>query len=327
MFLVERRLTMGLNEALLESLRSFSDERSGLRERFITPTIGGKPTVGVLSAPIRPASDFGWIICHSFAMEQVWLQPLEVALARGLAIAGFHALRFHCQGYGDSEGSTSEIGLEAHVRDCLDAIRVLRDETGASNVGLVGARVGGTVAALAADRSDATRIVLWNPVVDGRRYVDALTRAAMVTELSSSSQVRSEADDVDARFAEAGILDVQGFPITRGVMEEFTGFNLLQALTRFRGEALIIQVSRTTRPRPDLEQLRARIETVGGQSSIQVLQDPEAWRLGQQRYYAAADGKRKEDKQEAMSEALVTRTTRWAANREASSRVGLEAGA
>jgi uncharacterized protein len=318
---------MALNEVLLESLRSFTDERSGLRERFITPTIGGKPTVGMHSAPIGPASDLGWIICHSFAMEQVWLQPVEVALARRLARAGFHVLRFHCQGYGDSEGSTSDIGLEAQVRDTLDAVRVLIDETGVSNVGLIGARVGGTVAALAADRSHATRIVLWNPVVDGRRFVDALTRAAMVTELSSSSQVKSEADDVDARFAEAGVLDVQGFPITRAVIEEFTSFDLLEALTRFRGEALILQVSRTTRARPDLEQLRARIEALGGRSSIQVVQDPDAWRLGQQRYYAAADGKRKEDKQEAMSEALVTRTTGWAGNGESSSRVGLEAGA
>jgi uncharacterized protein len=318
---------MALNEVLLESLGSFADERSGLRERFITPTIGGKATVGVLSAPIRPAWDLGWIICHSFAMEQIWLQPVEVALARRLASAGFHVLRFHCQGYGDSEGATSDIGLEAQVRDTLDAVRVLVDETGVSNVGLVGARVGGTVAALAADRSHATHVVLWNPVVDGRRFVEGLTRAAMVTELSSSSQVKSEAHDVDARFAEAGVLDVQGFPISRAVIEEFTGFDLLHALTRFQGEALVMQVSRTTRPRPDLEQLRARIEALGGRSSIQVVQDPEAWRLGQQRYYAAADGKRKEDKQAAMSEALVTRTTEWAGSAESRSGVGLEAGA
>jgi pimeloyl-ACP methyl ester carboxylesterase len=317
---------MALNAALLDSLRSFTDPRTGLRERFIAPTIGGKQTVGVLSAPVGPSSDLGWVICHSFAMEQVWLQPVEVALARRLARSGFQVLRFHCQGYGDSEGSTSDIGLEAQVRDTLDAVRVLIDETGVSSVGLIGARVGGTVAALAADRSRATPLVLWNPVVDGHRYVDSLTRAAMVTELSSSSQVKSEADDVDARFAEAGVLDVQGFPITSAVIDEFTGFDLLSALTAFRGEALILQVSRTARPRADLEQLRARIEALGGQSSIQVLQDPEAWRLGQQRYYAAADGKRKEDKQQAMSEALVTRTSEWATSREPARPVGLEAG-
>jgi pimeloyl-ACP methyl ester carboxylesterase len=316
---------MALNEVLLESLGSYTDERSGIRERFIRPKVGGKSTVGVLSAPNGPASDLGWVICHSFAMEQVWLQPLEVALARRLARAGFHVLRFQCQGYGDSEGSTSEIGLESHVRDSVDAIRVLSDETGVSNVGLIGARIGGTAAVLAADRSQASRIALWEPIVDGRRYVKALTRAAMVTELSSSSQVKSVAGDVDATFTDAGIIDVQGFPITHAVIEEFTAFNLLEAVTCFRGDALIIQVSRTTQPRPDLERLRARIEALEGRSTVQVLQDPEAWRFGQQRYYAATDGRRKEDKQAAMSEGLVTRTTTWALNRERSAGASVEA--
>jgi uncharacterized protein len=305
---------LAINEHVLETHRSFTDERSGIRETFITPRIGGKATVGVLSAPVGSAFGLGWIICHSFAMEQVWLQPLEVALARRLAAAGFHVLRFQCQGYGDSEGPTSEIGLEAHVRDSLDAIPVLIAETGVSTVGLIGARVGGSVAALAADRSAATSIVLLDPIVEGRRYVDGLTRAAMVTELSSSSQVESEADDVDHRFTQTGILDVQGFPITRAVIDEFSAFNLPQAMTRFRGEALIIQVSRTTRLRPVLETLRVRIEALGGRATVQVLQDNEAWRFGQQRYYAAADGSRKEDKQAALSEGLVAQTTTWTLN-------------
>jgi pimeloyl-ACP methyl ester carboxylesterase len=317
---------MAVNERVLQRLRSFTDERSGLRERFITPRIGSKSTVGVVSTPIGPPFDVGWVICHSFAMEQVWMQPLEVAVARRLATAGFHVLRFHCQGYGDSEGSTSDIRLESHVRDTLDAIAVLKEETGVPNVGLIGARVGGTVAALAADRSEATRIIVWEPIIDGRRYVQALTRAAMVTELSSSSQVSAEADDVDRRFADAGVLDVQGFPITRAVFDEFTAFNLVGALTRFRGDAFIIQVSRTVRPRPDLEQLRLRIERLGGRSSVAVLQDPEAWRLGQQRYYATTDGMRKEDKQAAMSEGLVTRTTSWAVNLERHADRAVEAG-
>jgi hypothetical protein len=85
-------------------------------------------------------------------------------------------------------------------------------------------------------------------------------------------------------------------------------------MTRFRGEALIIQVSRTTRLRPVLETLRVRIEALGGRATVQVLQDNEAWRFGQQRYYAAADGSRKEDKQAALSEGLVAQTTTWTLN-------------
>ena len=82
------------------------------------------------------------------------------------------------------------------MRDAIDAIQVLKEEANVSRLGLIGGRVGGTVAALAADRCEAESLILWEPIVDGRGFVEKLTRAAMVTELSSSSQVKARAGDV-----------------------------------------------------------------------------------------------------------------------------------
>ena len=303
---------MALDEMLLQSLRSYEDPRSGIRERFLTPLIGGKRTVCVLSSPTeRPAHDLGWVICHSFAMEQIWLQPVEVAAARRLSAAGFTVLRFHCQGYGDSEGSTTDIGLETQVRDAIDAIPVLREEANVSRLGVIGGRVGGAVAALAADRCEAESLILWEPIVSGRGFVEKLTRSAMVTELSSSSQVKARAGDVERNFAETGVLDVQGFPLSGAAFEELSAFDLLPSITRFSGESLIVQISRTARIRVELERLNTRLNEIGGRSSLQVLVDPEGWRFGLQRYYPASDGRRKEDKQAAMSEQLVSRSLSW----------------
>lgn len=303
---------MALDEMLLESLRSYEDPRSGIRERFLTPLIGGKRTVCVLSSPTGShAHGMGWVICHSFGMEQVWLQPVEVAAARRLSAAGFTVLRLHCQGYGDSEGSTAEISLQTQVRDTIDAIGVLKEEANVSRLGLIGGRVGGTVAALAADRCGPESLILWEPIVGGRGFVEKLTRAAMVTELSFSSQVKAQAGDVERKFAEAGVLDVQGFPLSSDVVEELSAFDLLPSITHFTGEALIIQISRTARIRAELERLNARLNEIGARSSVQVLVDPEGWRFGLQRYYAASDGKRKEDKQAAMSEQLVSSSLSW----------------
>jgi len=302
---------VALDEMLLVSLRSYEDARSGIRERFLTPLIGGQRTMCVLSSPTGRAHDMGWVICHSFAMEQIWLQPVEVAAARRLSAAGFPVLRFHSQGYGDSEGSTAEIGLQTHVRDAIDAIRVLKGEANVSRLGLIGGRVGGTVAALAADRSEAESLILWEPIVGGRGFVEKLTRAAMVTELSSSAQVKARAGDVERNFAEAGVLDVQGFPLSSAVFEEFSAFDLLPSITHFTGEALIVQISRAARIRVELERLNSRLNEVGGRSSLQVIVDPEGWTFGMQRYYAASDGRRKEDRQAAMSEELVSRSLSW----------------
>ena len=95
------------------------------------------------------------------------------------------------------------------------------------------------------------------------------------------------------------------------MFEEFSAFDLLPSITHFTGEALIVQISRTARMRAELERLNARLNEVGGRSSLQVLVDPDGWRFGLQRYYPASDGRRKEDKQAAMSEQLVSRSLSW----------------
>jgi uncharacterized protein len=300
-----------VNEKALESLRSYADPRRGVVERFLTPQIGGKQTVGVLSGPTGDRRDAGWVICHSFGMEQVFLQPVEVAVARQLAASGFSSLRFHSQGYGDSEGSTDDVRLESHVRDALDAMRVLVAETGVSKVGFLGGRFGGTVAALAACRSDAKALMLWEPISDGRRYMRELLRIAAMTEVATAARFKSSTQDAAKIFAETGIIDVQGYPLGRAVFEEVSAFDLLSAVVGFKGESVVVQISPSSKPRPELERLVARLDQMGGRTSLEILVDPEARRFGFQRYYATPDGQRKDDKQEAMSEKLVSLTVTW----------------
>lgn len=310
--------TSMVNEHALESLRSYVDPRSGITERFLTPHIGGKRTVGVLSSPNKEdPRDTGWVICHSFGMEQVFLQPVEVAVARQLAASGFSSLRFHSQGYGDSEGSTAEVSLQSHVRDALDAIGVLVAETGVSKVGLLGGHFGATVAALAACRSDTrTQLMLWEPIIDGRRYMKELVRTATMTEVA-----RSNTQDAGKTLAETGHIDVQGYPLGRAVFEEVSAFDLVSALDGFQGGSVVVQISRSPKPRSELERLVARLNQMGGRSSLEILVDPEARRFGFQRYYATPDGQRKDDKQEAMSEKLVSLTVSWCVGWEARANV------
>jgi pimeloyl-ACP methyl ester carboxylesterase len=300
-----------VDETVLGSLRSYVDTRSGIGERFLTPEIGGKRTVGVLTTPTGDRREAGWVICHSFGMEQVWLQPVEVAAARQLGASGFPTLRFHAQGYGDSEGSTADVSLESHVRDALDAIRVLVAETGVPRVGLIGARFGGAVATLAADRSDARALILWEPMIDGRRYMRELLRTAALTEVATAARLKLGMRDAGEMFAEAGVIDVQGYPLGRSVFEEVSAFDLLSEVVAFGGDSVVMQISQSAKPKPELERLVARLEHRGGRSSLEVLMDGEARRFGLQRYYATPDGQRKDDKQEALSEKLVSMTVSW----------------
>src|SRR6266700_317202 len=91
---------LGVDQERIASFRSYVDSALQIRETFVQPRIGGAQTVGVLSTPLDSTPTGGWIICHSFALEHVYLQSMESAVARRLAATGFAVLRFHSQGYG-----------------------------------------------------------------------------------------------------------------------------------------------------------------------------------------------------------------------------------
>ena len=126
---------MGVDRERIEALRSYVDRGLGIQETFVQPLIGGGRTIGVLSGPLDSPPLGGWVVCHSFGLEQVYLQSLESALARRLAATGFAVLRFHGRGYGDSELGTEHISLRSHVDDAQDAARVLSEATGVERIG------------------------------------------------------------------------------------------------------------------------------------------------------------------------------------------------
>jgi pimeloyl-ACP methyl ester carboxylesterase len=115
--------------------------------------------------------DHGVLICPPIGQEHVrthWaLRQAQTALCR----AGFHCLRFDWFGVGDSAGDLHEATLERWRANLIAAARALRDVAGVHEVSLVGLRVGASLAALAAAPVQPSAIVLWDPVVNGRRYL------------------------------------------------------------------------------------------------------------------------------------------------------------
>ncbi len=300
---------MGIDPDRIASFRSFVDRELGIREAFVQPRIGGAMTVGVLSTPLEATPVDGWVLCHSFALEQVYLQPLETALARALAAAGHAVLRFHAQGYGDSDLGTEHVSLRSHVDDAREAAGALRDVAGVQRVGFAGLRLGGTVATLAADQAGAAGLAAVAPAVDGHAYVQWMTKQARLTGVSTGEEALA-ADPV-AQLMAAGTLDVLGFPLRREVYQEISSLDVLGSLRGFEGDALLLQVSRGSEPDPVLGGLAERLRGLGARVDLQQLVDPAALRLGLPRFRRSKQG-RKEDMQGDLSDRVVAAVAAWA---------------
>src|SRR5438105_841331 len=110
----------------MAAVSSFQDPAAGFEERFLTLSLELGATVGVLSTPLGPAQPLAWVQCHSFGAEQAALSVLEAMLSRRLGASGFPTLRFHGQGYGDSERLDVQPGLGTHLSDVEQAVSTMQ---------------------------------------------------------------------------------------------------------------------------------------------------------------------------------------------------------
>jgi pimeloyl-ACP methyl ester carboxylesterase len=305
---------MGIDLELLQQHRRFEDPVAGLSEEFIQARLGLGRTVGVLSRPLGPSSSIGWVICHSYGIEQIHLGRMDVIAARALASAGFPVFRFFGQGYGDSEFGMERVGLSSHLAEAEDAVDLMRRIDGIEQVGLLGARFGAAVAAMTADRLHLTYLGLWDPVVRGSQYLRDLFRSEILSGIVESGEGDGavQLQRINEELRSAGWTEIRGWPLSRVAHDEISAVDLEQALARFSGSALIVAVSRTAKIPSHLSGLSDTITAGGGTVSLEVVTDPFASQFGQFRWRTVDGGTSKRDTQLELNEKVAQVTSAWA---------------
>jgi alpha/beta superfamily hydrolase len=116
--------------------------------------------------------DSAVLVCPPFGQEGLRTHRFFKVLAERFARTGVPTLRFDFHGTGDSPGDERLGELDGWRRDLCAAHEELRRRAPDKRIVWVGARLGATLAVLAArnGRCDPVRLVLWEPVIDGRRY-------------------------------------------------------------------------------------------------------------------------------------------------------------
>jgi pimeloyl-ACP methyl ester carboxylesterase len=305
---------MPIDEAVLRQHRGYEDPQLGLREEFLQPELGSGRTVAVLSRPTGPSQPVGFVLCHSFAAEQLHLSRLEAVIARRVAAAGFPVLRYHGQGYGDSEGRIQDIRLSTHLSDAKDAVSLMSELSGVERVGVMGPRLGGLVAALTADREGLDLLVAWQPVVSGQQYMRDFIRQlvlhSVVLQAGERASSKAAPSDLRAELRERGWLDVKGFPLSEAAFEEIAGLDLLRELRTFDGHSLVVSIGRTERVDPAIDKLVARLAELGGDCTHEAVRDPGGGQFGQH-HHQNQPGGIKIDRQFELADALAEVTVGW----------------
>jgi uncharacterized protein len=208
-----------------------------------------KPLFGCLHEPLHTyPGQCAVLICPPMGHEYVNSHRALRQLAARLTDSGFPVLRFDYYGTGDSYGNTEDCSVGQWLEDIIAAIVELKHRSGRSQVCLVGLRLGATLAWLASiQTNDVRNLVLWEPVKDGKAYLQEVFLLHRNSQPLHSRQRAPEHSDC---------LDILGFRFSRLFTSDLEQIDLLTSEPVPVQNVLIIRGKAISED----EDLRSRLE-------------------------------------------------------------------
>ena len=141
---------------------------------------------GAYHAPQGASRREGIVLCNPFGQEYMRAHRSFRRLAINLAAKGFSVLRFDYRGTGDSAGTLQGVTAKDWMQDIEYAIQELMDVAAVQKVSVLGLRLGALLAAeVVAKNKSVNKLVLWDPIVSGRAYVDEIVAEISIKESRS----------------------------------------------------------------------------------------------------------------------------------------------
>ncbi len=169
----------------------------------------------------------GVVLCNPFGREAIRAHRLYRVMADRLSRAGCDVLRFDYYATGDSAGEDGEVDLGGFALDLLSAHRELVRRAGTEKICWLGMRLGAMVVQRARESRPAglARTILWDPVFDGRDYLDLLRRRHLEWRTADEDPIGDVAPvfrNGDGEYLDEAI----GFPIPRAFCDQVRAHRL-----------------------------------------------------------------------------------------------------
>ncbi|MEE4175217.1 MAG: hypothetical protein V2I57_13275 [Xanthomonadales bacterium] len=175
----------------------------------------GERLFGAYHEGFGPANSPPVLICNGLGQDYLRGHLVLRLLARRLSAVGGPVLHFDYRGTGDSAGDPETNTLAQLREDTAIARQELMDISGHARVVILGLRLG---AWLALEHSD--RVVVWDPILSGRDYVDSLV--GLTRELDAGRDDPPPTADED----EAANPELAGYRYAGALLDELCNLDL-----------------------------------------------------------------------------------------------------
>ena len=249
-----------------------------MEEPFFFDGVGGR-LFGVAHAPERDTDRKGFVLIHPFGEEKLWSHRVFVNFAREAALRGIPALRFDLSGHGDSEGHSQNSTVSSYLADIESAQRkFLELFPDTQEPGLLGLRLGATLAYLTSARQgNLSSLILWEPIINGARYMQELLRINLSTQLAVYGSVKENREALVEKMRQGISTNVDGYLISREFFDECTSIDLSQdELVKPGVPSLVVQIAPNIKQK-DRQELVVLADSLLEGSFLKI-EEPPFWR-------------------------------------------------
>ncbi|HSE83716.1 MAG TPA: alpha/beta fold hydrolase, partial [Thermodesulfobacteriota bacterium] len=237
----------------------------------------GLDLYGVLNIPDSKelSNRKGIVFCGPFAEERNNSYRSFVNFARLLCKCGYTILRFDYRGYGDSGGDFEDATFHTQIKDIRRAMDLLQEKEQVNEIGLLGLRLGGTLAMLTAEVDERVKfLILWSPIGDPLRYLQNFLRSKMITEIWRVGQAKKSVEDLFVDLQKGEEVDVKGYLIRKDLYNDFIRYkSLLEELKDFQGKVLIVQIYKDNK----IDLIGYRYKDIGASSELLFIPEEPFW--------------------------------------------------
>jgi len=216
---------------------------NGSETPFYFESRSGKRLFGIMHSPTGESKKHGFVFCHPLAEEKLWAHRAQVNLARKLAHEGYAVLRFDFYGEGDSAGEFEQSTVETRLEDVQGAIECLKKiDLEIREVSLFGLRFGGMIAAITAERLNGiSSLILWEPVLEGSRYIQEMLRTQLAVQLAAWGEIRKDRVALANDLLAGETANIDGYLLAPEFYSELVKLRINDE-REFTGNCLIVQI-------------------------------------------------------------------------------------
>ena len=182
-------------------------------EAFFLPVASGR-LFCLLHRPENETPAKGAVIyVHPFAEEMNKSRRMAALQARAMAAAGYTVLQVDLLGCGDSSGDFGDATWESGIENLVEAGAWLQDRT-RQPLCWWGLRAGSLLAAAAAERiGQPCRMLLWQPVMLGKHYLQQFLRLKIAGDLLGGG-AKGAMERIREQLAAGASVEIAGYSLS-----------------------------------------------------------------------------------------------------------------